>query len=134
MGVALYFIDKLALRAGHEKDDDEADTVGCCNLKARAAPAERSQVSWRAGCLVACPPACRNAWPRGRAVRAQRGAFAAQRRPRAGPPGGTQAEGAGCPPGRNLTLARRAGRWRTWSACRTLPSPRPIGHRRRGVS
>jgi len=36
MGVALYFIDKLALRAGHEKDDDEADTVGCCNLKARA--------------------------------------------------------------------------------------------------
>lgn len=34
MGVALYFIDKLALRAGHEKDDkEEADTVGCCNLK-----------------------------------------------------------------------------------------------------
>jgi len=27
MGVALYFLDKLALRAGHEKDDDEADTV-----------------------------------------------------------------------------------------------------------
>ena len=35
MGVALYFIDKLALRAGHEKDEDEADTVGCCTLKAR---------------------------------------------------------------------------------------------------
>ncbi|CAD7695782.1 unnamed protein product [Ostreobium quekettii] len=33
MATALYFIDKLALRAGHEKDDDEADTVGCCNLK-----------------------------------------------------------------------------------------------------
>ena len=34
MGVALYFIDKLALRAGHDKDDkEEADTVGCCNLK-----------------------------------------------------------------------------------------------------
>lgn len=33
MGVALYFIDKLALRAGHEKDEDEADTVGCCTLK-----------------------------------------------------------------------------------------------------
>lgn len=33
MAVALYFIDKLALRAGHEKDDDEADTVGCCTLK-----------------------------------------------------------------------------------------------------
>ena len=35
MGVALYFIDKLALRAGHEKDDDEADTVGCCTLKVK---------------------------------------------------------------------------------------------------
>lgn len=35
MGIALYFIDKLALRAGHEKDEDEADTVGCCTLKAR---------------------------------------------------------------------------------------------------
>ncbi|EIE23767.1 DNA topoisomerase I [Coccomyxa subellipsoidea C-169] len=33
MAVALYFIDKLALRAGHEKDEDEADTVGCCTLK-----------------------------------------------------------------------------------------------------
>lgn len=32
-GVALYFIDKLALRAGHEKDDDTADTVGCCSLR-----------------------------------------------------------------------------------------------------
>lgn len=35
MGVAMYFIDKLALRAGHEKDEDEADTVGCCTLKVR---------------------------------------------------------------------------------------------------
>eukprot|EP00877_Chromochloris_zofingiensis_P012806 jgi/Chrzof1/777/Cz01g28140.t1 len=33
MAVALYFLDKLALRAGHEKDEDEADTVGCCTLK-----------------------------------------------------------------------------------------------------
>lgn len=33
MGTALYFIDYLALRAGHEKDEDAADTVGCCNLK-----------------------------------------------------------------------------------------------------
>lgn len=33
MGTALYFIDKMALRAGHEKDEDEADTVGCCTLK-----------------------------------------------------------------------------------------------------
>ncbi|CAL8094570.1 unnamed protein product [Calicophoron daubneyi] len=31
--VALYFIDKLALRAGNEKDEDEADTVGCCSLR-----------------------------------------------------------------------------------------------------
>lgn len=33
MATALYFLDKLALRAGHEKDEDEADTVGCCTLK-----------------------------------------------------------------------------------------------------
>ena len=32
--VALYFIDKLALRAGNEKDGEEqADTVGCCSLR-----------------------------------------------------------------------------------------------------
>ena len=30
---ALYFIDILALRAGNEKGDDEADTVGCCSLR-----------------------------------------------------------------------------------------------------
>ncbi|KAE9550306.1 hypothetical protein FO519_006496 [Halicephalobus sp. NKZ332] len=31
---ALYFIDRLALRAGNEKDTDEvADTVGCCSLR-----------------------------------------------------------------------------------------------------
>jgi DNA topoisomerase IB len=36
MATALYFIDKLALRAGHEKDEDEADTVGCCTLKVLA--------------------------------------------------------------------------------------------------
>ena len=33
IGVATYLIDKLALRAGHDKDEDEADTVGCCTLK-----------------------------------------------------------------------------------------------------
>jgi DNA topoisomerase-1 len=34
IGVAMYFIDKLALRAGNEKDSDEtADTVGCCSLR-----------------------------------------------------------------------------------------------------
>ena len=32
--VAMYFIDKLALRAGNEKDTEEAaDTVGCCSLR-----------------------------------------------------------------------------------------------------
>ncbi len=30
----MYFIDKLALRAGNEKDTDEsADTVGCCSIR-----------------------------------------------------------------------------------------------------
>ncbi|KAI5010511.1 hypothetical protein ZWY2020_012648 [Hordeum vulgare] len=33
IAVATYLIDKLALRTGNEKDDDEADTVGCCTLK-----------------------------------------------------------------------------------------------------
>ena len=33
-GTALYFIDKLALDVGGEKDtEEEADTVGCCNLR-----------------------------------------------------------------------------------------------------
>ncbi|KAI8584050.1 hypothetical protein K450DRAFT_221249 [Umbelopsis ramanniana AG] len=30
---AMYLIDVLALRAGNEKGDDEADTVGCCSLR-----------------------------------------------------------------------------------------------------
>lgn len=33
MATAIYLIDRLALRAGNEKGDDEADTVGCCSLK-----------------------------------------------------------------------------------------------------
>lgn len=33
-GVALYLIDRLALRVGNEKNtDEEADTVGCCSLR-----------------------------------------------------------------------------------------------------
>ena len=41
--IAMYFIDKLALRAGNEKDTDEAaDTVGCCSLRV-----EHVQVRWR---------------------------------------------------------------------------------------
>ncbi|KAJ1663495.1 DNA topoisomerase 1 [Coemansia sp. RSA 1813] len=30
---AMYLIDRYALRAGNEKSDDEADTVGCCSLR-----------------------------------------------------------------------------------------------------
>lgn len=30
---AMWLIDNLALRAGNEKGDDEADTVGCCSLR-----------------------------------------------------------------------------------------------------
>ena len=34
IGLATYFVDKLALRAGNEKDTEEAaDTVGCCSLR-----------------------------------------------------------------------------------------------------
>ena len=29
----MYLIDQLALRAGNEKGEDEAETVGCCSLK-----------------------------------------------------------------------------------------------------
>lgn len=30
---AMYLIDRLALRAGNEKGEDEADTVGCCSVR-----------------------------------------------------------------------------------------------------
>lgn len=30
---AIWLIDRLALRAGNEKGEDEADTVGCCSLR-----------------------------------------------------------------------------------------------------
>ena len=33
LGVCTYLIDKLALRVGNEKNEDEADTVGCCSLR-----------------------------------------------------------------------------------------------------
>ncbi|GMM34647.1 DNA topoisomerase 1 [Saccharomycopsis crataegensis] len=33
LATATYLIDVLALRAGGEKGDDEADTVGCCSLR-----------------------------------------------------------------------------------------------------
>lgn len=29
----MWLIDRLALRAGNEKGEDEADTVGCCSLR-----------------------------------------------------------------------------------------------------
>lgn len=31
--MATYLIDRLALRVGNEKGEDEADTVGCCSLR-----------------------------------------------------------------------------------------------------
>ena len=34
VGTAMWIIDRLALRVGGEKDEDEADTVGCCSLRA----------------------------------------------------------------------------------------------------
>ena len=44
----MYFIDKLALRAGNEKDSDEtADTVGCCSLRVE-------HISEWATCLWLC--------------------------------------------------------------------------------
>lgn len=36
LAVTTYLVDKLALRAGGEKDDDLADTVGVCTLRVRA--------------------------------------------------------------------------------------------------
>ncbi|RMZ85053.1 hypothetical protein DV738_g161, partial [Chaetothyriales sp. CBS 135597] len=33
LATAMYLIDRFALRAGNEKGEDEADTVGCCSLK-----------------------------------------------------------------------------------------------------
>lgn len=35
LAVTTYLVDKLALRAGGEKDDDLADTVGVCTLRVR---------------------------------------------------------------------------------------------------
>lgn len=32
IGTATYLIDFLALRVGNEKDEDEAETYGCCSL------------------------------------------------------------------------------------------------------
>ena len=29
----IVFVSQLALRAGNEKDEDQADTVGCCSLR-----------------------------------------------------------------------------------------------------
>ena len=34
LGVAMWVIDVLALRVGGEKSEEEADTVGCCSLRA----------------------------------------------------------------------------------------------------
>jgi DNA topoisomerase I len=41
LGTATYLIDKLALRVGNEKNEDEADTVGCCSLRVEHATLEK---------------------------------------------------------------------------------------------
>lgn len=33
IATAMWIIDRLALRVGGEKGEDEADTVGCCSLR-----------------------------------------------------------------------------------------------------
>jgi hypothetical protein len=54
MAVAVYFLDKLALRAGHEKDDDEADTVGCCTLKVSVSYGVTGTAAQRVHCWCQC--------------------------------------------------------------------------------
>jgi hypothetical protein len=60
LAVTTYLVDKLALRAGGEKDDDLADTVGVCTLRVRnlIALAERMRLA-----LTAVPPH-RSGWTR----------------------------------------------------------------------
>lgn len=41
---AMYLIDKYALRAGNEKGEDEADTVGCCSLRLEHVTLDKSGV------------------------------------------------------------------------------------------
>lgn len=41
---AMYFIDRLALRAGNEKGEDEADTVGCCSLRCEHVTLEQPNI------------------------------------------------------------------------------------------
>ena len=50
--VALYFIDKLALRAGNEKDEDQADTVGCCSLRVEHITLHEEKDGESDGCCV----------------------------------------------------------------------------------
>jgi len=48
MGTCAYFIDRLALRVGGEKNtDEEADTVGCCSL--RVEHIKLNEKSWELG-------------------------------------------------------------------------------------
>ena len=44
LGVATYLIDRLALRVGNEKGEDEADTVGCCTLRVEHIKFEENNV------------------------------------------------------------------------------------------
>lgn len=45
LGTATYLIDTLAIRVGNEKNEDEADTVGCCSLR-------KEHVSFGQNCLL----------------------------------------------------------------------------------
>jgi len=52
LAVTTYLVDKLALRAGGEKDEDLADTVGVCTLRVSASPWEAS-ISRSHACVFA---------------------------------------------------------------------------------
>lgn len=42
LGTATYLIDRLALRVGNEKSEEEADTVGTCSLRVEHIKLEES--------------------------------------------------------------------------------------------
>jgi len=62
-GTAMWIIDRLALRVGGEKDEDEADTVGCCSLR-REHLSFPSDHEVRAAAAAAASACCCRAWTR----------------------------------------------------------------------
>ena len=60
LAVTTYLVDKLALRAGGEKDEDLADTVGVCTLRVRVRACARRL----ARLLSVCGPALAAGGPR----------------------------------------------------------------------